>query len=133
MKKRLFIFALSSLSFSGYTFAGGPLESIDPKHSDNPASFNIRLNELQDVQKVRITFEKPVDKSLTVTLKDPNGDELVTYSIRVKSTVIYQDFNFKDADYGIYKLEISDKGNKVIRQINFQPVRPAANERLFVD
>jgi len=133
MKKRLFIFALSSLAFSGYTFAGGPDGSIDPKHSVNPATFNIRLNELQDVQKVRITFEKPVDKSLTVTLKDPNGDELVTYSIRVKSTVIYQDFNFKDADYGIYKLEISDKGNKVIRQINFQPVRPAVNARLFVD
>ena len=55
MKKRLFIFALSSLSFSGYTFAGGPDGSIDPKHSVNPATFNIRLNELQDVLKNRLT------------------------------------------------------------------------------
>jgi hypothetical protein len=133
MKKRFFVISLSLFAFSGYSFADGPNGSIDPKHSVNPATFNIKLNELQDSQKIRVTFEKQVDRSLVVTLKDPNGDELITYMVKAKATVIYQDINFKDADYGVYQLEISDKGNKVIKQINFQRVRSAATERLFVD
>lgn len=133
MKKAFFIFALSSLSFYGYSFTRESIGSIDPKHSVSPATFNIKLNELQDSQKVRVTFEKPLDKSLVVTLKDPNGDELITYMVKNKATVVYQVINFKDADYGIYQLEISDKGNKVVKQINFQRVRAAATERLLVD
>jgi hypothetical protein len=133
MKTGFFIIALSLLSFSGYSFMGERIGSIDPKHSVNPATFNIKLNQWQDSPKVRVVFEKAVDKSLTVTLKDPNGDELITYIVNRKATVIYQDINFKDADYGIYHLEISDKGNKVVKQINFQRVRDAATERLIVD
>jgi hypothetical protein len=133
MKKGLFFIALSLMSISGYSFAGEPVGSIDPKHAVSPATFNIKLNELRDSQKVRVTFEKQVDKSLTVTLKDPNGDELITYVVNRKATVLYQDFNFKDADYGVYQLEISDKGNKVIKEINFQRVRSAVTDRLFVD
>ena len=133
MKAGFFIIALSLLSFSGYSFTAESHGSIDPKHSDNPATFKVRLNELLDSQKVRIVFEKPLDKSLMVTIKDPNGDELITYTVNRKATVLYQDINFKDAEYGIYQLEISDKGNKVIKQINFQRIRAAATERLIVD
>ena len=133
MKAGFFIIALSLMSFSGYSFAGEKHGSIDPKHSINPATFNVKLSELQDFQKVRIIFEKPVDKSLMVTIKDPNGDELVTYTVNRKATVLYQDINFKGADYGIYQVEISDKGNKVIKQINFQRIRAAVTERLIVD
>jgi hypothetical protein len=133
MKAGFFIIALSLLSFSGYSFTGDSHGSIKPKHSVSPATFNIKLSELQGVQKVRIIFEKPLDKSLSVTLKDPNGDDLITYTVNQKANVIYQDFDFKDADYGIYQLVISDRGNKVVKQINFQRVRSAATERLLVD
>ncbi len=133
MKKRFFIIAFSLFSISGTSYADVPKRLIDPKHSVSAATFNIKLNELNDSQKVRVTFEKPVDKLLVVTLKDPNGDELITYTVKAKATVIYQDINFKDADYGVYHLEISDKGNKVVKQINFQRVRAATTERLFVD
>ena len=123
MKKTILVSAISMMLFLDSGFAA---TSKDPGYTnpiESPISFKISLQRLQNSETIRVIFEKPLDKSLIVSLKDPEGAEIFRFNVNMNTKIIYQNFNFSDADLGIYKLEISDRKTVVIKQIKIQRIK----------
>ena len=107
---------LLTLLLSASGFAGISKEKKDSGKSEE-SDFKIEMLQLKHSQKVVVEFEKPVNKSLTVILRNPHGDELCRFYVNTKVNVVYQNIDFTDAAEGIYKLEISDRKTTIVKQI----------------
>ena len=107
---------LITLLLSASGFAGISKEGNDPLKSE-ANEFGIEIHQLQYSQKVKVAFEKPANKSLTVILRNPDGDELLRFYLNMKVKVIFRNFDFTDAAQGIYHLEISDNKTTIVKQI----------------
>jgi hypothetical protein len=96
-------------------------------------AFNILMLQLQHSQTVRVAFEKPVNKSLKVVLKNPEGDEILSFFVDMKTKLVYRNFNFTNAEMGIYKLEISDRNTKIVKNIKIDRIKLEELTELTLD
>jgi hypothetical protein len=96
-------------------------------------SFTIELRRMSNSETIRAIIAKPEGKRVSVTLKDPNGLSLYNFFTESKSNRVGKDFNFSDAEQGIYTLEVSDGKTKVIKQIKLQRTETVQETKLTVE
>lgn len=79
-------------------------------------TFKVELKQVQKGSAVRLLVLKQEGKKVRVRLFNPDG-ELINSFVTTKTTSrVTRDFNFNEADTGVYTLEISDKNNSVKSQ-----------------
>ena len=86
-------------------------------------AFNILMLQLQHTQTVHVVFEKPVNKSLKVVLRNPEGDQIFSFFVDMRTKTVSRNFNFTDAELGVYKLEISDRNTTIVKNIKIDRVK----------
>jgi hypothetical protein len=133
MKKTILVGAISLMLLSARSFAATSVDFGNLNPIESPISFKVSLERIQNSQTIRVIFEKPLEKSLRVSLTDPFGAEIFSFNVNMKTKIIYQNFNFSDADFGIYKLAISDKKTVVVKQIKIERVKPVESTSMTIE
>ncbi len=79
-------------------------------------SVSFELQPVAEKMSVRLFIQKPVGKLLWIKFKDTDGTTLERFCAGKLEETIDRSYNFKDAEEGVYKFEISD-GEKTITKL----------------
>jgi hypothetical protein len=101
--------------------------------SDYRKSFTLELYQVSNSETIRAIIGKPEGKNLFVTLRDPQGFQLYKFFTAKKNNRIDKDFDFSEAEQGVYTLEVSDGETKVVKQIKLQRAKAEEVTKLMVE
>jgi hypothetical protein len=99
---------------------GSPLYGVEKKAVFGPEKFSISLSQVSNSGKINLHVEKGNNVSLTVTLRNANGDVVNEYSIKKTETDYSQNYDFSQAEEGLYKLVVSDGHQTVTKEIKYE-------------
>jgi hypothetical protein len=97
-----------------------PIYSVEKKAVLGPEKFSISISQISNTGKIDLHIEKGSDIKLTVTLRDTNGEVVSGFTISKKDTDCNKEYDFSQAEEGIYTLAVSDGHQMVVKQIKFE-------------
>jgi hypothetical protein len=110
---------------SGAAMAGTEISKPKPNtpfHNSKGFGIEVQISQLVNSETIRMIIDNPENKRITLTLSDITG----TFISRVVSgkyeKKVVRDFDFKEAEEGIYYIDIFDGHNDVRKQIRLQRI-----------
>ena len=94
--------------------------------------FNISLDRQESEEKITVHIENPGKKNLSISLHGPDGVMLDNFFTGRKFVKMSKDYNFSDADEGMYTLVVSDGAHKITRHIKFARITPKSVSQLII-
>ncbi|MBS1914980.1 MAG: hypothetical protein JST87_01820 [Bacteroidetes bacterium] len=96
-------------------------------------SFSVTIHKLGNSEIIRLFIDKAETKRLYVSLKDAEGNSISNFLTEKGTGRFSKDYNFDQADEGLYTLEISDGKSKIIKKIKLERVRVKEVTNLSVE
>lgn len=95
-------------------------------------SFRMELKKKKEGLGIQLLLLKTEGKKVWVRLLNPDGVQISSFMTKNSSRVI-RDFNFNEADAGIYTFEISDKNQKIKYQFEITQSTESVVTRIVVE
>lgn len=104
----------------------------EKKRKDDLKAFNVLLRPFEGREKVKMYVMKSAGERLSVRLIAPDGTPLLSFLTEKKAELVYRNFNFSDAEEGVYKLSVSNGTQTVVREIIFKRAKTVVEPVLVI-
>ncbi|MFT3704884.1 MAG: hypothetical protein QM802_21135 [Agriterribacter sp.] len=125
--KSIAIAVVATSTLMGTAAAGisHPLPAVAfNKYNNTAASFNLKVNQLQNITSVHVIIEKVEGKRLLISLTGPDDATIEQFATHRKAGIIELNYNFQGAEEGTYTLQASDGKQKISKKIKISRSRP---------
>ena len=115
--------------------SSAPLASKNPmtaiKAPDEP--FVFELQPVPNSSTIQLILQKPVGKRIWITFKDPQGEPIERFCTEKKGRGIYRNYNFTEANEGVYSFQITDGKETVTKTVKLESTVQAPVQRLTIE
>jgi hypothetical protein len=123
VKTSIIAVAVALLSINA-TFAEDPATTTPSKKEK---SFDVGMFQSQSSMKMNLTIENYEAKQLKIALKNGQGEEIYNEIINKKTDKYWRKFDLSELTDGLYRFEISDGNNKIVKEVNIATQAPTRN------
>lgn len=102
------------------------------KTTEHKQSFRMELRKKKEGAGVQLIILKTEEKKVLVRLLNPEGVQISNFVIKNSGRVV-RDFNFNEADTGIYTFEVSDKNQKIKSQFEIKESSGTLVTRIMIE
>jgi hypothetical protein len=105
---------------------------VEIKNTTYPQSFKVGMYNVKDSHILKVFVEKTKGENLKMELKDKNGTTIASKYLSKADTKLGVNFDLSDLKAETYTLEISNKEEKLIKEINLQKVETVMVDKKIV-
>lgn len=97
-----------------------------------PQSFKVGMYNVQNSHLLKVFVEKKRGESMIVEIKNKNGQTVVTKYLDKKSSKAAICFDLEDLEAGNYSMEISNKNEVFVKEINLVDMKKIEIEKKII-
>jgi hypothetical protein len=105
---------------------------VEIKNTTNPQSFKVGMYNVKDSHILKVFVEKTKGENLKMELKDKNGTTIASKYLSKADTKLGVNFDLSDLKAETYTLEIFNKEEKLVKEINLQKVETVMVDKKIV-
>ena|ERR1700726_1328438 len=122
---------LSSAAIAAVQFGNTKPNSAMPM--SKRFGIEVQVSQLVNSEIIRMVIDNPENKRITLTLSDISGSFISRVVSGKNEKKVVRDFDFKEAEEGIYYIDIFDGHNEVRKQIHLQRIHQNDLTKLSVE